>query len=69
LAPANTPATVVEQLNKALNLALQNKDVAGRLVSLGSAPTPMSSKEFGAFLMNEDAKAEALVKRGVLVAE
>lgn len=69
LAPANTPAMVIEQLNKALNLALQNKDVAGRLISLGSAPTPMSSKEFGEFLMNEDAKAEALVKRGVLVAE
>ncbi len=69
LAPANTPAAVVEQLNQALNQALQNKEVAARLVSLGSAPSPMTSKEFGAFLMNEDAKAEALVKRGVLVAE
>ena len=69
LAPANTPAAVVEQLNQALNQALQNKEVAGRLVSLGSAPSPMTSKEFGAFLMSEDAKAEALVKRGVLVAE
>ncbi len=66
LAPANTPATVIEQLNKALNQALGNKDVADRLIGLGSVPTPMSSKQFSEFLMSEDAKAEMLEKRGVL---
>lgn len=69
LAPANTPASVIEQLNKALNQALGNKDVADRLIGLGSVPTPMSSKQFSEFLKSEDAKAEALEKRGVLVAE
>ena len=69
LAPANTPTVVIEQLNKALNQALQNKDVADRLIGLGSVPTPMSSKQFSEFLMSEDAKAEALEKRGVLVVE
>lgn len=69
LAPANTPAPVIEQLNKALNQALRNKDIADRLISLGSVPMPMTSKLFSEFLMSEDAKAEALEKRGVLSVE
>ncbi len=69
LAPANTPLPIINTLNKALNQALTTKDVEGRLLGLGSQPTPMSPAQFRDFLMSEDAKAEALVKRGVLTAE
>ena len=69
LAPANTPSPIIDKLNKALNQALQNKDVQGRLLGMGSQPTPMSVDQFRDFLMGEDAKAEALFKRGVLRAE
>jgi len=69
LAPANTPSAIIDRLNKALNQALRNKDVQNRLLGLGSQPTPMSTAQFRDFLMSEDAKAEALFKRGVLSAE
>jgi len=69
LAPANTPPPVIEKLNKALNQALRNKDVQSRLLGLGSQPAPMSVGQFRDFLMGEDAKAETLLKRGLLTAE
>ena len=69
LAPANTSPQIIDKLNKALNQALKNKDVESRLLGLGSQPTPMTSAQFRDFLMSEDAKAEALVKQGILTAE
>lgn len=69
LAPAKTPAPVIEKLNKALNEALRNKDVESRLLGLGSQPTPMTIAQFRDFLASEDAKAEGLFQRGVLSAE
>ncbi len=69
LAPAKTPAAVVEQLNKALNGALADADVQKRLRELGTVPMPMTAAKFRAFLMDEDAKAEAMFKSGAIKAE
>lgn len=66
LAPANTPTQIIEQLNLALNQALKEPEVQKRLLGLGSQPTPMTRAQFAAFLSSEDAKAEELVKRGLL---
>ena len=41
-APKNTPAEIVEQLNKEINAALADPKIKARLVDLGSVPTPMS---------------------------
>lgn len=69
LAPANTPAPVIEKLNAALNQSLANKDVQNRLLGLGSEPSPMTTAQYRDFLMREDAKAEALLQRGTLKPE
>lgn len=69
LAPAGTPAPVVQKLNEALNQALSTPQVKQRLHELGAGVQPRSSAEFNDFLLNEEAKATSLVERGLLGAQ
>ena len=69
LAPAKTPANVVDVLNKALNAALQEPELQERLRQLGGEAHPSTPAEFQTFLEAEEAKAEELVKSGALKVE
>jgi len=69
LAPANTPASVVDALNKALNAALREPDLQERLHKLGGQAHQSTPAEFQAFLTAEETKADALIKSGALRGE
>jgi tripartite-type tricarboxylate transporter receptor subunit TctC len=61
-APKNTPAEIVEQLNKAINAGLADPQFKIRLVDLGGAPAPSSPSDFGSFIASETQKWAAVVK-------
>ena len=69
LAPANTPASVVDALNKALNAALREPDLQERLHTLGGQAHQSTPAEFQAFLTAEETKADELIKSGALRGE
>jgi tripartite-type tricarboxylate transporter receptor subunit TctC len=50
LAPANTPAAVVEQLNAAFTQALAMPAVRERMAAIGLTPSPSTPAQFQAFL-------------------
>jgi tripartite-type tricarboxylate transporter receptor subunit TctC len=56
LAPAGTPAAVIETLNAAVNKALANEAVAKRLGDMGAEPVGGSTAAFATFLSGEIAK-------------
>lgn len=61
-APAKTPEPVVARLNKALNDALALPDIKARLHEMAAEPTPLTPKQFEAFLKSEVAKWTQLVR-------
>jgi tripartite-type tricarboxylate transporter receptor subunit TctC len=61
-APKNTPAEIVEQLNKAINAGLADPQFKKRLVDLGGAPAPSSPSDFGSFIASETEKWATVVK-------
>jgi tripartite-type tricarboxylate transporter receptor subunit TctC len=67
LAPANTPVTIVDTLNKAINSALQEPDLQERLHKLGAEAHQSTPAQFQAFLMSEETKAGELIKSGALL--
>ena len=62
LAPAGTPAPVVERLNAEIRRALQSADVRERMAKLGAEPSPTSSEQFAALIQAELKKYAAVVK-------
>ena len=56
LAPAGTPASVVDRLNREANAALAEPDMKKRFASEGADPMPMSRAEFEKFMAEETAK-------------
>jgi tripartite-type tricarboxylate transporter receptor subunit TctC len=55
-APRNTPAEVIEKLNKETNAGLADPKIKARLADLGSMPIPMSPSDFGKLIANETEK-------------
>ncbi|MGE0630097.1 MAG: tripartite tricarboxylate transporter substrate binding protein [Lautropia sp.] len=68
LAPAGTPAPVIDRLNKELNAALDKADVKQRLASLAVEPGGGDPAAFGA-LLESDAKryGDAIRRLGIKV--
>jgi len=56
LAPAGTPASVVDRLNRESNAALSEPDMKKRFANEGADPMPMSRAEFEKFMAEETAK-------------
>jgi tripartite-type tricarboxylate transporter receptor subunit TctC len=48
-APRNTPAEIIDKLNREINAALADADLKARIADLGSVPIPMSPSDFGKF--------------------
>ena len=55
-APRNTPAEVVEVLNKAVNAGLADPKLKARLTDLGSVPLPGQPATFGELIADETEK-------------
>jgi tripartite-type tricarboxylate transporter receptor subunit TctC len=56
VAPAATPADIVEKLNRAINAALETPEMRSALAKLGAQPAIETPKEFAAFIAAELAK-------------
>lgn len=63
LAPAGTPAPVIERLQREVAAALQQPEVRARFTELGATPVGSTSAEAQAFLRAEIARWAELAKR------
>jgi tripartite-type tricarboxylate transporter receptor subunit TctC len=61
-APRNTPAEIVEKLNKEINESLADPKMKARLADLGTVPMPMASAEFGTFIADETEKWAKVIR-------
>jgi tripartite-type tricarboxylate transporter receptor subunit TctC len=61
-APKNTPAEIVEKLNKEINAGLADPEMKARLADLGGTVLPGSPAEFGRLIANETEKWAKVVK-------
>ena len=61
-APRNTPAEIVDKLNREINAALADSKVKARLAGLGATPFPGSAPDFGKFIAEETEKWAQVVK-------
>src|SRR5262249_48956382 len=61
-APRNTPAQIIDTLNKEINVALADTTMKARLADLGGVPMPMSLAEFGKFIVDETERWGKVVK-------
>ncbi|MGC3985218.1 MAG: tripartite tricarboxylate transporter substrate binding protein [Pseudorhodoferax sp.] len=62
VAPAGTPADVVERLNHAFVAALQSEETRQRFANLLAEPVPSTPAQFATFMQAELAKYQQLVK-------
>ena len=61
-APKNTPAEIIERLNKEINAGLADPKLKARLTDLGGMMLTGSAAEFGAFIVEETEKWAKVVK-------
>ena len=62
VAPAGTPAEVVNRLNAAFTAALNSAEVKQKFASLMAEPAPSTPAQFAAFMQRERAQYEKVVK-------
>jgi 2-methylaconitate cis-trans-isomerase PrpF/tripartite-type tricarboxylate transporter receptor subunit TctC len=68
-APAKTPKAVVDQLNKALNQVLADKEMVKRIEEHGTDVETSTPEQLGALVKSELAKWKDVVQRAKLTAE
>jgi tripartite-type tricarboxylate transporter receptor subunit TctC len=61
-APTNTPAEVVDKLNKEINAGLADPKIKARIADLGSVPMPMTPVDFAKFIATETDKWAKVIK-------
>jgi tripartite-type tricarboxylate transporter receptor subunit TctC len=61
-APKNTPASIIETLNKEINAALANPKIKARLADIGGTVLPGSAADFGKLIADETDKWAKVVK-------
>jgi tripartite-type tricarboxylate transporter receptor subunit TctC len=61
-APKNTPAEIIEKLNKEVNAALADSKLKARLADLGAEPLSMTPAEFAKFVADDTEKWAKVVK-------
>jgi tripartite-type tricarboxylate transporter receptor subunit TctC len=61
-APKNTPAEIIEKLNKEVNAGLVDPNMKARLADLGATPFPGSPADFGTLIASETEKLGKVVK-------
>jgi tripartite-type tricarboxylate transporter receptor subunit TctC len=60
--PKNTPAAIVDKLNKEINAALADPRIKTRLAELGTTPIVLSPADFGKLIAEETEKWAKVVK-------
>jgi tripartite-type tricarboxylate transporter receptor subunit TctC len=68
-APAKTPKAIVDQLNKALNQVLADKEIVKRLEEHGADVETSTPEQLGALVKSELTKWKGVVQRAKLTAE
>jgi tripartite-type tricarboxylate transporter receptor subunit TctC len=61
-APKNTPAEIVDTLNKEINAALADPGMRAKLAGLGVVPSPKTPAQFGKQLADETEKWAKVIK-------
>ena len=61
-APRNTPAEIIEKLNKEINAGLADPKIKARLADLGGTVLPGSPADFGKLIADETEKWAKVVK-------
>ena len=61
-APKNTPAEIIDRLNKEINAGLADQKLKARLADMGAAPFAGSPSDFGKFIAEETEKWAKVVK-------
>jgi tripartite-type tricarboxylate transporter receptor subunit TctC len=61
-APRNTPAEIVDALNKEVNAGLADAKLKARFVDLGATVFPVSPAEFGRFMADETEKWAKVIR-------
>jgi tripartite-type tricarboxylate transporter receptor subunit TctC len=61
-APKNTPAEIIDKLNKEINLALADPKMKMRLADWGGTPMPGPPTDFGKFLIEETEKWDRVAR-------
>ena len=61
-APNNTPAEIVDKLNKEINAGLVNPKLRAQLADLGGTVLPGSAADFGKLIAEETEKWAKVVK-------
>jgi tripartite-type tricarboxylate transporter receptor subunit TctC len=69
VAPAGTPAAIVDKLNKEITAAMQSADVQAQLAKQGAETTTMTPAEFSDFMEKELVKWGRVVKEGGIKAQ
>ena len=64
VAPRNTPADVIERLNKEINAGLADAKIKTRLAELGAAPLTGSPAEFQKFIAEDIARWAKVIRAG-----
>jgi tripartite-type tricarboxylate transporter receptor subunit TctC len=61
-APKNTPAEIVDRLNKEINAAIADPGMKARFAAIGGEPLPGSPATFGALIAEETEKWGKVVR-------
>jgi tripartite-type tricarboxylate transporter receptor subunit TctC len=61
-APKNTPAEIVDKLNKEINAAIADPGMKARFAAIGGEPLPGSPADFGRLIAEETAKWAKVVR-------
>jgi tripartite-type tricarboxylate transporter receptor subunit TctC len=69
VAPAGTPAVVVQKLNQVVNANLSTPDVVGRLKSEGATATPTSPEGFAQLIQREIKRWRPVVMNAKITAD
>ncbi len=66
VAPAGTPASIVQKLNAQINASLRSAEMLQRLGSEGAEPTPNQPEVFGKLIVSEIGRWRPVVQRAQL---
>jgi tripartite-type tricarboxylate transporter receptor subunit TctC len=68
-APRNTPAEIIDKLNKEISVALSDAKMKVRISDLGADPMPMTAASFGKLISAETEKWAKVIRAAHINAE
>jgi tripartite-type tricarboxylate transporter receptor subunit TctC len=68
-APKNTPAEIIDKLNREINAGLADPKIKARITELGGVPTPMTPTDFGRFIVEYTGKWAKVIRAANIRAE